>query len=321
MLTEQQLESKVSAAAKKFAEDPIAVTTGVETNPEVGSHLLFTTVPVGHMRDLSILRVATPHLSSFVKNAIATIDAAKQISFYSQASGHPFFRGAFGYVFEKYFYVWFSSIPLANHDDNSELLSTLAPSQPRSNALKRLPLQPVGWEKVIVHGGVSGERGYKTANKHEVPFGWIPSPRSDASFDAVMCTKTHIVTIQVTVAASHTINPNGFEALATYLPKKFQKERKWAHVFVTNHPDTASKLGRKKYTVPRKVSIYTAVLNISTFSFSSEILNRAKKPSVSRHKLCTAYFVTYPSHQDVEMDDSEEMEIDSDAEGGVGIEH
>ena len=82
------------------------------------------------------------------------------------------------------------------------------------------------------------------------------------------------------------MNENGFKALAKHLPKIFQRKRSWAHIIVTNHPKTAAKLAKKKYTVPKgmKISIYTAVLNILSFTFSSETLNHAKAPSVSRHK-------------------------------------
>ncbi len=282
-MTEQQLECNVRAVAKKFAEDPLAVTASAEANPasEVGSHLLFTTIPASAERDTSILRVATPHLDSFVKTAIASLDAAKQISFYSQASSHPFFRSAFGYIFEKYFYIWFS---LADHDN--ELLSTLASSRPGSRAPKKIRLQPIGEEKLIIYGGESGKNGYKTANKRELPFGWIPSSRSDASFDAVMCTAKYIFTFQVTVASNHSMNETGFKSLAKNLPKKFQRGKTWVHVFVTNHPGTAAALAIKKYTVPKgmKISIYTAVLDFSSFRPPSENLNRTKAPDVSRHE-------------------------------------
>ena len=149
-MTENLLESKVNLAAKKFAEDPVALTT-METDLENNSHLLFTTFPVDHNRDISTLRVATQHLHHIIKNAVSNIDAARQISFYFRASGDPYFRGAFGYVFEKLFYVWLSS------NSGNELLCT--PALPSGSAKSRSTdldpewfcIQPVGWERVIVH--------------------------------------------------------------------------------------------------------------------------------------------------------------------------
>jgi hypothetical protein len=256
----------------------------------------------------------------------------EQASFYSQASSHPFFRSTFGYIFEKFFYVWLSSTT------DNELLCTQAPAssqsrsappaKPKSRSAKsrstaheqveQLRLQPVGWAKVNVHGGDSGANGYKSANRHKTPFAWIPASRSDATFDAVICTDTRIITIQVTVAAKHSVNTKGFETLERLLPKKFQKARKWCHVFVTNHPNTALQLRKMTYTVGERTgldfSIHTAVLDISLFTFPRDVLNRAMAPSVSRH----SYFIfilALTSGKDVEM------EIDAEGEQQVGVEY
>jgi hypothetical protein len=318
-MTENLLESKVNLAAKKFAEDPVALTT-METDIENNSHLLFTTFPVDHNRDISTLRVATQHIHDIIKNAISNIDAARQISFYFKASGHPYFRGTFGYVFEKFFYVWLSSNP-----DNGLICTPALPSGSGSTDVEpeQLCIEPVGWDKVIVHGGEAGAKGYKAANKYGIPFCWIPASRSDPTFDAVLCTDAHIVTIQVTVAAKHSVEEKGFERLKKYLPKKFQ-ERSWHHVFVTDRPDTADALRRKKYSVTEKrnIKVHTAVLNIQLFNFSHEVLNRAKAPSVSRHELLYIHSGTNRSHQG-ESDgvDEIEMEIDAEGEEQVGVEY
>lgn len=73
------------------------------------------------------------------------------------------------------------------------------------------------------------------------------------------------------------------------LPKRFQRARSWCHVFVTNHSDTAAKLRKKTYTVAdeMKISIYTAVLDLSLFKFSPEVLNRAKAPIISDNSIGT----------------------------------
>ena len=321
-MTENLLESKVNLAAKKFAEDPVALTT-METDLENNSHLLLTTFPVDHNRDITTLRVATQHLHHIIKNAVSNIDAARQISFYFKASGDPYFRGAFGYVFEKLFYVWLSS------NSGNELLCT--PALPSGSAKSRSTdldpewfcIQPVGWERVIVHGGEAGARGYKAANQYRIPFCWIPASRSDTTFDAILCTDAHIVTIQVTIAAKHSVEEKGFERLEAYLPKKFQK-RSWHHVLVTDRSDTADALRQMKYSVTekRKIKIYTAVLNISLFNFPHEVLNRAKAPSVSRHELLYIHSGTNRSHQgeSVGVDDIE-MEIESEGEEQVRVEY
>jgi hypothetical protein len=180
--------------------------------------------------------------------AIARNDAAKQASFYTEAIDHPYFRSAFDYIFVKFFYLWFSSNP------DNEISCTAWPrsAEPtrttKTKSTAREPvglrrLRPVGLDKVIVHGGDADERGYKSANDHQTPFGWIPGSRSDANFDAVICTDTHIIIIQVTGAANHDMKEKGFESLTKNLPSEFQKDRSWCPVFVTDRNDAAAKLG------------------------------------------------------------------------------
>jgi len=95
-ISETELEYNVVVAAKKFAENPRAIC--MEADREDDPHWLFTSV-------------AMPYLKGFVVEAIARTDAARQVLFCIEASNHPFFRGAFGYVFEKNLYLWLSSNP------------------------------------------------------------------------------------------------------------------------------------------------------------------------------------------------------------------
>jgi hypothetical protein len=322
-ISERELKGIVDILAKKFAENPRAVT--MESESEEGSHWLFASLPTNAERDASVLRVATPHLRGFVVEAIASIDAARQVAFYSEASGHPYFRSAFGYVFKKFFYIWLSSDPKNEISCTARPGSAVPTRTTRSSKGKstaRDPvelrhLRPVGLDKVIVHGGDAGEKCYKSANEHQTPFAWIPASRSDASFDAVICTDTHIITIQVTVAAKHDIKDKGLESLTNNLPPGFQKDRSWCHVFVTDRNDAAAKLGGKNYPVPdkMKILIHTAVLNISHFQYHPEVLNHATVPSVSRRKLLYNHLGTYLSHQG-ESDEIDVIEMETDTEEG-----
>jgi hypothetical protein len=155
-IAEQELEIKASSAAIKFAEDPITI--AMETNLDNHSHLLFTAMPTNGKRNTLTLRVVTQHLRHIINQAISKIDAAKQISFYNRASNHPFFRGSFGYVFEKNKIVWLSSSPSSSPEN--ELMITHTQFTPASLSmgvkpepepeLKTLHFQPVGWENVVV---------------------------------------------------------------------------------------------------------------------------------------------------------------------------
>ena len=245
-LTETRLRNDASNAAKKFAKNPASLT--MEVSSEADSHLLFTTLRSGPERDIYTSRVATQYLYGLIAQEIARMDAANQVSFYTQASGHPYIRSAFGYVFVKYFYVWLSS------KSNRELLCTAA--EPRYTAYERaesIRLRQVGWDKVIIHHGDAGQKGYKAANQYQTPFCWIPASRSETTFDAVICNEKEIITIQVTVARKHSVKAGGFNNLEKYLPPGFKANRHWRHVFITSHPDTAAKLrGKNIYSRPRK---------------------------------------------------------------------
>ena len=271
-ISEEALKSKVEKAAKKFAENPRAIT--MEAESDESSHWLFVSLPGNPGRDLPVLRVGTPYLREFVVQAIAKIDAAKQVSFYTETSGHPYFRSAFGYIFKKVFYLWLSS------DPDNEIRCTAWPSSAEptrstrsteTNSItleqvKLCHLRPVGINRVAVY---RGETAFESANKHLTPFAWIPASRSTSTFDAVICTDTHIITIQVTIAATHTVNHKGFDSLMKNLPDGFHKKRSWCHVFVTDRDDVAAKLGGKHYVLPSKMKIliHTAVLNISFFQY------------------------------------------------------
>ena len=138
-------------------------------------------------------------------------------------SKHPFFRGAFSYLFEIFFRVWFYSNPA-----NALSLSCTTWSSCAESTAKPLCLNPVGWEKVIVQGEL-GTKCYRSANELQIPFGWIPASRSEATFDAVICTHTEIITIQVTVAVKDGVKGKGFESLVAIPPKEFQKARRLCH--------------------------------------------------------------------------------------------
>jgi hypothetical protein len=84
----------------------------------------------------------------------------------------------------------------------------------------------------------------------------------------------------VTVAAKHDMKEGGFKKMKEKLPKRFQKAQNWCHVFVTNHPDNAAELRKKRYKVAddMKISVYTPFLDLALFTFTPEVLKHAKKP-------------------------------------------
>jgi len=76
--------------------------------------------------------------------------------------------------------------------------------------------------------------------------------------DAIVLTKAHLITIQVTIANSHSANPDGFTKIGEYIPATVIKTRKWCHVFITDDEKSAKSL-RKPLPQSPGIGVYSAV--------------------------------------------------------------
>jgi hypothetical protein len=115
--------------------------------------------------------------------------------------------------------------------------------------------------------------------KYVTPFGWIPASRSFSSIDAIICTDRHIITVQVTVASSHTAKLEGFASIKASLPSQFQKSRKWCHVFLSDDAEKARRLRSAKYSGMKKenISIYSGVLDFSRSRVTSDQVRKTEE--------------------------------------------
>ena len=292
-LTEERLQEDATIVARKFAQDP--ATFAMQAQSSDASHTLFT-ISLNDNRSVYTLRVSTPYLRGLVMEEIVKFDTEDQILFYHRASSMPTFRGTLGYMFERYFLVWLYSAKQGNallctakHVRSATFanplrVTRLATSK-RSHVaagdqvhqVPELRLKPLVWVKMTVSNGVSF---FKAAKDSDTPFGWVPALWTFPSFDAVICTKSEIITIQVTVSLGHTMDPDGFKQLKHFLPRKFQSTRTWCHVFVMDCPDHADSLRRQHHQIPEGMSIliYSAVLDVPTCKFFSEAMKRAFTP-------------------------------------------
>lgn len=84
--------------------------------------------------------------------------------------------------------------------------------------------------------------------------------------DAIVCSGTCIITIQVTMSETHPLNPRVFKLIKASLPKRFRKRRRWCHVFITDEEEKAKRLQTKSYqgleNIGFFISIYSSVLNV-----------------------------------------------------------
>ena len=219
-------------------------------------------------------KVKTRYLRGLVRglvaDQIAQLDAAEQVSFYVRTSKHIWFKGTLGYIFEKFVYAWLHSNP-----DGSRLLCTAANAPDSEN----LYLRPPGSRKVMT----LSDTALKQAKKFGIPFGLIPYSQSFPSLDAIVCTEDHIITIQATVASTHSTKEQGFLMVKNNLPVRFRRNREWCHLFITDLADTADALRRTHSEVLDNmgIRIYTAVLDVAALNFTREELNDSGKPTGS----------------------------------------
>ena len=261
---------QAAEVAKTFAQNPDAI--HVQTTLQEFSHVLFTVKSNDDDRSTYSSRVTNPYLCGLVIKEITFLNAVAQASFYHKTSILP----AWEDMFKIYFLVWLHST------EQSNKLKCTAKSPAKSLKRKRgrqlnnnpeeLSLQPLGRNKLI-KGGISKFGKVKDSN---TPFGWLPSSSIFPSFDAVICTHDRIITIQLTVSPSHSMNDDGFKQLEENLPAKFKNKRTWCHVFVADRDMDAISL-RKQYhevAAERNISIYSAVLDVPACKFSSEDVER-----------------------------------------------
>jgi len=282
ILSEKVLQYEAFQVAKKFVENPGAISMWGKT--DITSYYIFTLSPDENCRAVPNFHVATPYLRDLIMKAIAEFDAAKQASFYDQASGHFHLQRAMGYIFEKYFYIWLSLNASAK---NGLSCTAIRSGKAKSKRFKAdsLRLYPVGNDNITV-SSVETFLG-RVNSQRATSFAWIPDSRTQATFDAIIFTRDRIVTIQVTVADKHSMDPKGFEEMEKYLLKKFQDTRIWCHVFVTDRPSNVTTLQKHRYEVAEEMDnpVYAAHLQVSALTLTSDDLERANKVDVSGHKL------------------------------------
>jgi hypothetical protein len=167
IFTERELRDQAEIAALGFAQNPTAMT--LETKSELTFYTLFTARPISEeARFTYVLRVETQYLRVHVVDKVAHLgrfDPGMQVSFYSEASRNPRFKGSMGYVFEKFVYAWLSS-NLAER----ELVCRAADPK----AVERIRLKPIGRDRLHIIDHHREKRLRETKEPEDkLPFGWM----------------------------------------------------------------------------------------------------------------------------------------------------
>ncbi|KAI0250344.1 hypothetical protein BJV78DRAFT_1283292 [Lactifluus subvellereus] len=255
-----QISSRIdlaTRAAQKFVEKPDSFIDESQTRLHTDSHVLLTIRPRDPQRNSVVGDIETSFLRNLVDTAIKELDAAKQVNFFHTISKHPSLGASVGYVFEKFVYAWFFAPPKLEE----------LPCTPRSPGLLR-PLHTIPvCKEVMVFSGMST---FESASKHKTPFCWLPTSQVFPVTDAIICTNTHIITIQSTVSSHHDLNVEQFKKIQAAFLKSFQHNRQWCHVFITNEEDKAKALREQVFRgLPNGVDIYSAVLGMDKFRLTA----------------------------------------------------
>jgi hypothetical protein len=108
----------------------------------------------------SFVTIKTNFLRNFVASAVAELDAAAQVKFFTQTSKHPWFEPSSDYIFEKFVITWLFSNPTSEG-----LLCTPADTA----GAETFTLHPVGSESIFLFKGCDALLG---AQNH-TPSGWL----------------------------------------------------------------------------------------------------------------------------------------------------
>ncbi|KAI0294602.1 hypothetical protein B0F90DRAFT_1821170 [Multifurca ochricompacta] len=221
-------EGFVKRIADDFANDFRGYTKDI--NAMGACHRLIAIHPSGtslEKRGVPIGEIATEHLNNLVLDARGGRTVEKQLEFYNLISSHKHFRGSAGFMFEMFVYASLSS---KGHSTGEGLVCTAVHSNSPSLTI------PVcgGWSPFTSNPEDVGD--------HETPFCLKPDAQNFPTADAIICTNEHVITIQATIADTHSAKVTGFYQVFDGLPPKYRNNRTWCHVFVTDKGGTAKNL-------------------------------------------------------------------------------
>jgi hypothetical protein len=274
-------ETIAQDVARVYARDPERYSYNQAIVSLCASHSLFTVMPSTESRITSYVTIKTNYLRNLVAIAVAELNAAAQVNFYTQMSKHPWFKSSSGYIFEKFVFTWLFSNPtseglLCTPADTADTTDTAAPEP--------FTLYPVGSESVFVFEGC---KALTRAQDHTTS-GWLPAALNFPSIDAIIFTDGLIVTIQSTISSTHDAKDIGFKQIAQGFKKalRYFRSLQWRHIFVTHSDENAQQL--RSQSLPglesKRIWVYSAVLNPANLRLTPQKLHDAQRIRVRGFK-------------------------------------
>ena len=166
-------------------------------------------------------------------------------------SKQPGFKTSTGKMFEELVLSW-----LYTHSNCS------IPSIAAQSTSSQLKIPACGENNTLFFDSkTTMENGIKAKSAH--PLMLIPTSLAFPTADAIILTKTYIITVQITLSASHSASNTGFDLIGNHLPSTTKKSKKWRHVFITDNLNKAASLRHQTFNdLPSKYQVFSAVFEV-----------------------------------------------------------
>ena len=220
-------------------------------------------------RQIPIAHIATDTIKNIILFAAAEADAHERIKFYLAILKRSAFRTTAGKFFKELVLSWFYA-----HTDVS------IPCHAANATSPFLQIPACGGDRTGFFGSKSALK--KKAHGKALPLLLLPESQSFPTADAIVLTEEFIITIQITIANSHTARGTGFAAIQEHLSVVTKRSREWRHVFITDNQNSAKSLQNQTFNeLPSGIRIYSAVFDVGIPSILREHVERFNNQKVS----------------------------------------
>ena len=226
-------EVSVTCTAEQFINLAPILNTDVNITRLRVPHILFMMEPEGDTEDLRrilIGDIATDHIRDIILCASTEAKANKQIEFYFTISKQPGFKTSAGKMFKELVLSW-----LYTHSNCS------IPSIAAQSTSSRLKIPACRENNTLFFDSETAVENSIKA-KSARPLMLIPTSLAFPTVNAIILTKTCIITVQITLSANHSASNTGFDLIDNHLPSTTKKSKKWQHVFITDNLNKAASL-------------------------------------------------------------------------------
>jgi len=207
-----------------------------------------------------VAEFATRRIETIIAHTVASAHAEERIKFYDLMSKHKWLRSSAGRLFELIVLSWLSAS------------SDVAPLTciPAIEGDLSIDILAPGEDATVFIGSESGtKKEVKKMMPDKETLCLLPLADNFPTADAIVLTKDHFITIQVTIADEHSAGTGGFAKIKKYFLADTIKTRKWCHVFITDKEKTAESL-RKPLPKSPGIRVYSAVFDYGRAKGDSE---------------------------------------------------